>query len=605
LIGRDAVNGENRTVELAFSSEVPYERYFGFEILDHSEKSVRLNRLKDASPLLLNHDTDKQIGVVESVIIGSDRIGRAKVRFGKSVLAEEIFQDVQDGIRQKVSVGYMVHAMQIEGKDAKFPSYRVSDWEPFEVSIVSIPADTTVGVDRTLTRPTQEETAMNTVLQTDAQPSTPSAPLSDAQVKNFQEDVRQKELKRIEDIRKVGDTFKSFGGEQLAHQMIVEGKGIEDLRTILLERAGAIKPVETAELGMTQKEVKKYSFVKAIHALANPMDAQAQKNAGYELELSSTAREKGFGNPKANFVVPYDVLKGQKRDLVVGTNTAGGHTVQTDLLADSFIDLLRNKLILSELGTTLLMGLQGNVAIPKLTGSATAYWVAEGSDVTASQQTFGQVALTPKTIGAITGYSRRMLLQSSLDIETFVMNDLAQRVANGIEANVFSTTAGDSTTPEGLLHKSIGSVAGGTNGSAVAWSHIVGLESAVAIANADVGNLAYVTNPSQRGKMKQASKVSGQNGFIWADGDTPVNGYKAAVTNNVPSTLTKGTATSICSAVIFGNWADLLIGMWGGLSLMVDPYTDSASGNVRIVVMQDVDIAVRNNGSFAMMLDAL
>ena len=115
--------------------------------------------------------------------------------------------------------------------------------------------------------------------------------------------------------------------------------------------------------------------------------------------------------------------------------------------------------------------------------------------------------------------------------------------------------------------------------------------------------MGYLTNAKVRGKLKTTSKVSGQNGFIWEDG--MLNGYKASVSNQVPSNLTKGTSSGVCSAIIFGNWSDLIIGQWGTLDLMVDPYSGSTSGTVRVVALQDVDIAVRNAVSFSAMLDAL
>jgi HK97 family phage major capsid protein len=147
-------------------------------------------------------------------------------------------------------------------------------------------------------------------------------------------------------------------------------------------------------------------------------------------------------------------------------------------------------------------------------------------------------------------------------------------------------------------------VAGGTDGLAPTWAHIVELESDVSVANADIGTLSYLTNAKVRGKLKGTSKVSGQNGFVWEGGDTPLNGYRAAVTNGVPSNLTKGTGTNL-SAIIYGNFADLLIGMWGTLDLMVDPYSLSTSGTVRVVALQDVDVAVRHAESFATMVDAI
>ena len=146
--------GEDRTVELAFSSEAPVRSYaydIGEydEILDHRSSSVVLTRMQARAPLLLEHDRGQQIGVVESVKIGADKVGRAMVRFGKSVLASEILQDVKDGIRSLVSVGYRVYDLEEEEtEDGKTPIMRAMRWEPMEVSIVAIPADISVGVGR-------------------------------------------------------------------------------------------------------------------------------------------------------------------------------------------------------------------------------------------------------------------------------------------------------------------------------------------------------------------------------------------------------------------------------------------------------------------------
>lgn len=301
--------------------------------------------------------------------------------------------------------------------------------------------------------------------------------------------------------------------------------------------------------------------------------------------------------------MPSDILIA-KRDLNVGTGTAGGNLVATDLLAQSFIELLRNRVILAQAGATMLTGLVGNVDIPKQTGGATAYWVGEGSSPTESQQTVGQVSMTPHTVGAFTDMTRRLLKQSSIDVEMFVRNDLTAVLALAIDyAGLHGDSGVDANQPDGVEATSgIGSVVGGTNGAAPDWADIVDLETAVSAANADVGALAYITNANVRGKLKQTEKATNTAQFIWAD--TEMNGYTAHVTNQVRSDRSKGTGTDL-STIFFGNWADLLIGMWGGLDIMVDPYTASTSGTVRVVALQDVDIAVRHAESFAAMLDAI
>ena len=148
LVERAAVDVEARTATLAFASETPYERYWGIEILDCTATSMRTGRLRSGANLLCDHDGTDVVGVIESVEIGPDRVGRAVVRFGKSARAEEVWQDVVDGIRRNVSVGYMIHKAQLVESADGVETYRVTDWEPFEVSLVSIPADASVGVGR-------------------------------------------------------------------------------------------------------------------------------------------------------------------------------------------------------------------------------------------------------------------------------------------------------------------------------------------------------------------------------------------------------------------------------------------------------------------------
>lgn len=601
-VARDSINSEARTVELAFSSEEPVDRSFGTEILDHSPTSVRTGRLENGGPVLVDHDPTDQVGVVESVSIDGDRRGRVRVRFGRGQRASEIFNDVVDGIRRSVSVGYRIHEMKQErvGKGAAPDVFRAVDWEPLEVSLVSIPADVTVGIGRTsgsdsapvLVHQLREETQMENI-----QPVAAPAPAPAVDVRVLENDVRSRELDRVRGIRKLGDTFKVV---DMAERAIGDGLGLDQFRASVIEHLERTRPVPSSEVGMSEREVKSFSFVRAINALANPTDRRAQEAAAFEFEASRAAAEK-LGRASRGITVPIDVLA---RDLLVGTTTAGGHTVQTDLMAGDFITLLRNRSYMMQVGTV-MSGLNGNVAIPRHTTAATAYWVAENGAPTESQQAFDQVTLSPKTVGAFTDFSRRLTLQSSIDVESFVRNDLATILALEID-RVALHGSGASNQPTGIASTAgIGSVAGGTNGAAPSWANIIALESAVAVANADVGNLAYCTNAKVRGKLKGVEKATNTGMFVYTEGSTPLNGYNAVITNQVSSTLVKGTSGSTCSAIFFGNWRDLLIGMWSGLDLLVDPYTGSTAGTVRVVALQDVDVAVRHPESFAAMLDAL
>lgn len=592
-VERAAIDEQARTASLAFASETPYERYWGVEILDITPQAMRQSRLRTGANLLVDHDSRDVVGVIESVEIGADRVARAVVRFGKSARAEEVWQDVRDGIRRNVSVGYMIHKAQLVEERDGVETFRVTDWEPFEVSLVSVPADPTVGVGRSLdstrdTGPDADPTA--------TAPAAAAPTLTTPSKEHIVSDVTVDARNHAAEISKIAKGLP--GGAEMAMDAIQRGLTTEQFQAEALAKL-ATAPVRTADVGMSKTEVKRYSLMRALNALANPNDANAQRAAAFERECSDAVASK-MGKSARGFYLPHDV---QKRDLTVGTNSAGGYTVATDLMAGDFISLLRNAMVVMGMGTRMLTGLQGNVAIPRQTGAGTAYWVAEGNAPTESQQAFDQVTMSPKTVGAFTDISRKLLAQSSLDVEALVQQDLATVLGLAIQQAAISGT-GASNQPSGLLTLITPSVAGGTDGLAPTWAHIVELESDVSVANADVGTLSYLTNAKVRGKLKGTSKVSGQNGFVWDGGDTPLNGYRAAVSNAVPSNLTKGTGTNL-SAIIFGNWSDLLIGMWGTLDLMVDPYSLSTAGSVRVVALQDVDVAVRHAESFATMVDAI
>jgi len=355
---------------------------------------------------------------------------------------------------------------------------------------------------------------------------------------------------------------------------------------------------EDPSIGMSKRDIKQYSLVRAIRAAAT----NNWKGAELEKEASDAVAEK-LGKEPRGFFVPYDWMA-ERRDLVVGTDSAGGYLKATDLLAQSFIELLRNKMLVKQAGATVLAGLVGDITIPKQSGGATAYWVAESGAPTESQQTIGQVPLAPKSVAAFTDISRKLLKQSSIDVEAFVRNDLATVLALEIDRASLHGS-GSSNEPTGIQNQTgVAVVSIGDNGEAPTWTHIVQLETEVAQDNADIGALAYMTNAKVRGKLKTTFKNTNSDVPIWGDGKTPLNGYSAYVTNQVASNLTKGSGTDL-SAIFFGNWRDLIIGQWGTLDVLVDPYTGGTSGTVRVIVFQDVDIAVRHPESFAVILDAV
>ena len=596
---RSSIDQEARTVALSFSSDEPYERWFGVEILDHNPESVRLERLKKSGPLLLDHDRTAQIGVVEKVSIDGHR-ATAVVRFGRSDRAEEVFQDVLDGIRSNVSVGYYVHRMKLEEQRDDAPDiYRAVDWEPLEVSLVSVPADITVGVGR------EDDGGHETVIEiqhrSEEMPDKVdkkehAAPAEERQAVTVVDrdaiaaQVRREERARVREIQAIAERHEKL--KPAAEKAIAEGISVDEFRKQALDSlvSGEFTPAdESPEIGMTERDIEEFSLLRAIRAQVSG----DWSDAGLELECSRAVAEK-LGREPQGFFLPYDWQKARltdaQRDMVVGTPSAGGYTVATNLLAASFIEMLRHRMMVRRLGARVMGGLVGDIAIPKQTGGATAYWVAESGSPTESQQTLAQVAMTPHTLGAFTDISRKLLIQSSIDVEQFVKADLAKTVALAIDLAAINGS-GASNQPLGILNTTgIGSTTY-ANGSNPGWGDIVNLETALAQDDADVGTMAYLTEAAMRGTLKQVEKASNTAQFIWENSNGQfgsMNGYTAAVSNQVPD-----------GYIIFANWDDLIIGEWSGTDVLVDPYTGGTSGTLRIVVLQDVDVAVRHPESFA------
>jgi HK97 family phage major capsid protein len=601
VVTRASVNAETRTVEIAFASETPYERWWGTEILDCTRNSVRAQRLTNGANLLCEHNARDVVGVVESFSIDNDRVCRAVVRFGKSERANEVFVDVQDGIRQNISVGYLIHEAVLVGTKDGRETYRVTDWEPLEVSLVSIPADPTVGVGRSL--PTAVARALEALPPNPNQPNQTEQPVKKAympEIKTITPDAAPAQRNHAAEIAAAATAMP--GGADLAMRSIQAGHTVDQFMAEAV-RHFASQPLPTADIGLTKKEAKRYSIL----AVARALDKPGSGAGAFERECSDAVGKK-LGREARGFFMPNEVSQLQ-RDLVAGTPTAGGNLVATNLLSGSFIDILRNAMVLPQLGVRMLTGLTGNVAIPKQTGSATVYWVAEGVAPAESQQAIGQVTMSPKTIGGFTDVSRTLLNQSSIDVENFILSDLAANVGLGIQQAVITgDTAAVAAQFDGLIKliQAGGTVAGGTNGLAPTWANIVALETLVAASNAESANMAYLTNTKVRGALKTTQKFASTNGMpVWDTSAQPLNGYQAAITNAVPSNLVKGASGAVCSAILFGNFNDVILGMWGATDIIRDPYAMSSSGGVRIVALQDCDMKLRNLESFSKMVDAL
>ncbi len=571
------INEDERRVKIAVSSEEPVERSFGKEVLEHSEEAVDLSFLNSGrAPLLLDHDPEKQIGVIESVDLdGSARRLRATVRFGRGALAQEAFSDVVDGIRANISVGYAINKLE-RGRENTYIAKR---WRPVEASLVSIPADVTVGVGRS-----GESSNPETIIRTDFEETRMSEVDVDAVRAEARQTATEEARKAAQrNAAQIVELGARHSRSDLAQKAISDGKSIEEFRGELLEVIGSERALEAQDVGMSQKEVKRFSLIRAIHALANPTDRRAQEEAAFEFECSQAAAEQ-YGRSAQGILLPAEVLRTWKRDL---NSSDESELFTDDFRGGDFIDVLRNASSVMQAGARMLGGLSGDVKIPKKTAAATAAWIAtEGGAATESEMTVGSVSMTPKTLGAFTDVTRQLLIQSSLDVEALIRDDLTQALALSIDQ---AGLEGDGTggAPTGILNTSgVNSVTSFAAANPT-FSEVVTLETAVAEDNALMGNLAYILPAGMYGALKTTEKASGTAQFVVEPGGT-INGYRGLVSNQATS-----------GNLYFGNFSDLLIGMFGGLDIVVDPYTASTSGTVRVVALQSVDVAVRHAVSFA------
>jgi HK97 family phage major capsid protein len=569
--GAKVIDEERRTVRIAISSEEPVERNFGAEILDHSEGSIDLKFARSGRmPLLLDHDPRQQIGVVENVEIDSaTRRLRGTVRFGKGALANEIYTDVVDDIRGNISVGYSVNKMDKEGKDR----YRVSSWTPMEVSVVSIPADRTVGVGRSA------EDDLQTL------PATPimETPMTENTQIDMEAVKAEAARAAAKDTAEIYRLASKHNKRELADEAVHKGVSLAEFRGQLLDVIGS-KPLDDSTIGLSQKEVRNFSLMKAIRAMANPTDRKAQEAAAFEFEAAAEAAKRD-GIDAQGLYIPADVRRAwAKRDLNTSDDSA---IIAEDFRGGDFIDVLRNASSVMQAGATMLTGLVGDVKIPKKTAASTAGWISsEGGAAAESEPTFGQVTMSPKTLGAFTDITRLMMMQSSLDIEALIRNDLSVGLALAIDNGALQGS-GSSGQPTGIKNTSGINAPTAFAAANPTFAEVVAMETAVAADNALMGNLAYILPASMYGALKTTVKDAGSGQFVVGP-DGTMNGYRTIVSNQVTA-----------GDLYFGNFSDLLIGMYGGLDITVDPYTASTSGTVRIVALQTVDVAVRHAVSFA------
>ena len=561
-----------RTMEMSISSESPVARSFGLEVLSHREGDIDLTRLMNKAPLLKDHDASQQIGVVENAYLDTQR-GKlmSKVRFGRGALASEIFNDVKDGIRTQVSIGYQINPDSME-KSETTDEVRITDWMPMEVSIVSMGADQNVGFGRSLSlnQPIKTENKKEVIMTEE----TKSVDVEE-QVRVKTDEVLAKREKEIAEIIELGARHHK---QDLAREAIRDGKDLSSFRGELLTQIEN-QPIESNEIGLSEKEARNFSIVRmAKHQAGMNVDAQ------FEVEASRAYAEKIGKEPKG-FFVPEDVTNDWGKRTMNTTNSAG--FVYDDKQYGNLIDALTPYSTVLQANPTVLANNTGNITIPRVSALSTSAWVTEGVAVGASDPTIDTVTLSEKTNGAYTDLTRTLLQNTDgFSVENMVRNNLLR--AMGVtwdQASVSGTGAGGQ--PTGIeTTAGVNATAFGVAG-APTYAEYIEMQTKIFEDNAtlDTGAVRYITTPALYGAGK-ALATNGAGSPV-AIRDDFLDGIQVLISSQVTA-----------NTVILGDFSEFIVATWGGLDIQSDPYALSTSGCLRLVALSSVDYAVKHPVSF-------
>lgn len=630
------------------SSEAEVERYWGTEVLSHEADAIRMDRFEQgAVPVLFNHNYDYIVGMVETARVKNRRLV-VDMRWLTTDDARKVEQMVDGGLRN-VSIGYRIHAVTEEKKEMRFTAV---DWEPYEVSIVTVPADPGVGVGREAEDDLNEVRVVSRASGDESASHQESDPMKlgiRARVQNQElghrggggggnaaasaaaaaaaaegvgapgaqngqgdasgnavrvtggdnvpAEIEARRIKAIRYFSQANAVSDSIRDHWIATGAELDQVG-EELVRIQAERNKNVKPA--SYLDMEDKDIQRFSLSRAIQAVSS----NNWTKAGLEAKASQEIMQRmGFQTDPNKFYVPLEIQQRQhrtpiealayqlmmqngKRDLTVATAGAGGYLVETANVG--FVDLLRNRSVAFQMGASRMPGMVGNLTIPKQSAAGTAYWLAnESTQITESQQTFVQIALTPKTVGGYTEISRQLLLQSSPAAEGLVMSDLAAIVALAADLAILSGS-GAAGQPTGITNTAgIGSV----TGTSLAYDDIIEFQTDTAAGNALFGSSGFVTTPAVAGLLKQRVKYSSTASPLW-DGqllDGNVDGYRGMASNQMAA-----------ATMLFGYFAGVLVPEWGVLAIEVNPFANFQAGIVGVRAMYTMDVGVRYPTAFSL-----
>lgn len=573
---------KNKRIRVSVSSDAPvlshvyfngeYQR--AYEILDHSQASIDMSRAKDGLVIQDGHGGD-QVGLMR-VELKDGKLGGV-IDFCSGERAQNIAADAAKGLRRNMSVGYQINSAsyRLEGTKDGIPLVRAMSWTPYEASFVNVPADVTVGVGRSDTA--EGEQADNPAITQEA-----------AQV-----EVKEIRAMDAKEVAIVMARAAKCGMTDEVGKMVAEGKTRGEIEAAMSDKMAfelakarqapaASAPAPLGGDAKTEKKiVREYSLSKFIRNLSSGGDI------GFEREVSQqVVAQFGHSGRGQGIVVPYAVFTGKRATSLTESGTTS-YTVNVETMGGEFIDVLRPYSILPSLGVRVMSGLVGNVSIPKKTAAGAGYWVAEEADVTRLAPTLGQVALSPKTVGAACDVSHLLKMQSTPSADAMIRDDILKSIATKIESAVFVTGGAGSptviTSASGINNPT---VTGGTP----TYAQILDFPGSILADGAQAAGQKWAISAAVWAKLAATYNDGTTKSYPVLDTVTQtLIGFPYLVSENV------GT-----NAAFFGDWSQMILASWGGgIEINVDTSTLSLAGGTRIVGLQMVDFALRHGQAFA------
>jgi len=627
-------DAEKHTVNLSFSSSEPCERWGYYEILSHEKEACDLSRLNNGANLLFNHDRNQYIGVVESATIEADQKGRAVVRFGNSNLARQIEADVKAGVLRSVSVAYQIVDWK-ESKEGDREIVNVTRWTPLEISIVTVPADATVGVGRELnTEKSKTQIPAKTVLEIIPQKMNPLIPAlkkrgfkinDDATDEQIAEMIAQSSVdstsitkSALEAERARSQQITSFGRkycvpDETIAKAIAEGQDFESFRSVALDyRESEMKRNRpSGKIGLSPREARDFRLSRLIYSLADPENKGLREEAAFEIDCSFAAKRQCENDGiklRGNAVIPRDVLGDVPYNYLTGTRTGPPITVNPPPVGDGqagvtvantllpgFIELLYANSALIRRAQP-LGGLVGTYDMLRQTSGAQVGWIGENAQAPGTDANFERISLSPKTVSVFTSLTRQTRLQSSIDFEMMIRNNMARVLALEIDRKGFY---GDGTggTPKGIVKTleeydsktpPFNQTAMFASASGPSYTELVMMEATCKRQNVPTQGMTYFGNSMFDAYTKTTKRFpdDATSILIQEPGGT-INGYKPVISNQIND-----------GDVFFFDPMSLIFAQWGGLDIFVDPFSSSRQGLLNITMFQSVDWLVMRNQAF-------